>query len=205
MIQYRALSEHELCRGLFRDFIRHQVVTKCWRKEHNEWLIKDAPFIDNWTESDYDFLVSCLKHTLSAGGFVYAAFCGNALKGFVSVESGLFGGAQKYLDLTSLHVSEDMRGSASGRPFSVRQRTGQRKTGRKSCISPPIPPWKPRHFIKKWDVLTPKAISRNTLKQSLLTGSWNAGCRTQFLIGLIQIRFYFRCRRKRRNPIWHPF
>ena len=54
MIQYRALSEHELC----RDFIRHQVVTKCWRKEHNEWLIKDAPFIDNWTESDYDFLVS---------------------------------------------------------------------------------------------------------------------------------------------------
>ncbi len=129
MIQYRTLSEHEPCRDLFRDFIRHQVVTKCWRKEHNEWLIKDAPFIDNWTESDYDFLVSCLKHTLSAGGFVYAAFCGNALKGFVSVESGLFGGAQKYLDLTSLHVSKDMRGSGIGTALFCAAKDWAKKNG----------------------------------------------------------------------------
>ena len=33
----------------------------------------------------------------------------NELKGFVSVESELFGGRHKYLDLSSIHVSEDMR------------------------------------------------------------------------------------------------
>ena len=114
MIHYRALSEQELCRELFQDFIRHQTVTKCWRKENSGWVIKGAPFIDDWTESDYDFLISCLKNTVSSGGFVYAAFSGRSLKGFASVEAGLFGSRHQYLDLTSLHVSEDLRGSGIG-------------------------------------------------------------------------------------------
>ena len=46
---------------------------------------------------------------------VYAAFCGKALKGFVSVEAELFGSGKQYLDLTSLHVSGDLRGRGIGR------------------------------------------------------------------------------------------
>ena len=37
------------------------------------------------------------------------------LKGFVSVEPQLFGGNHKYMDLTSIHVSADMRGAGIGR------------------------------------------------------------------------------------------
>lgn len=114
MFQYKTLSADELTLELFNDFIRHQVVTKCWRKENNQWIIKDAPFIDNWNKEDYQFLVSCLKNTIITGGFVYAAFYCGRLKGFVSVESGVFGGEQKYLDLSSIHVSEDMRGRGIG-------------------------------------------------------------------------------------------
>ncbi len=109
MIQYRCLCENEICRELFKDFIRHQKVTNCWRRENGKWIIKEAPFIDDWTEKDYQFLVSCLKNTVSSGGFVYGAFYNGMLKGFVSVESGLSGGEQRYLDLSSLHVSEDLR------------------------------------------------------------------------------------------------
>lgn len=117
MIQYRNLNAEEINRELFQNFIRHQVVTKCWRREKGEWIIKDAPFIDDWTEEDYKILIDCLKHTVLSGGFVYAAFDGNnenKLKGFVSVEAELFGGEQKYLDLSSIHVSEDMRGGGIG-------------------------------------------------------------------------------------------
>lgn len=114
MIQYRVLHPHELCRDLFRNFIRHQDVTKCWRRENNEWVIRDDPFIDDWSEADYETLISCLKNTLATDGFVYAAFDGKLLKGFVSVESGLFGGEQHYLDLSSIHVSEDMRNKGIG-------------------------------------------------------------------------------------------
>ena len=114
MIQYRNLYTDEICRELFKDFILHQVVTKCRRKENDKWVIKDAPFIDDWSEEDYKILILCLKNTVLSGGFVYAAFDENRLKGFVSVESELFGGEQKYLDLSSIHVSEDMRGRGVG-------------------------------------------------------------------------------------------
>lgn len=104
MTEYRRLSEDEICQELFNGFIRRQEVTKCWRKINGEWIIKDDPFIDDWTEEDYAFLVSCLKNTVSTGGFVYAAFYNGVLKGFVFVEAGLSGGKQKYLDLSSIHV-----------------------------------------------------------------------------------------------------
>lgn len=129
MIQYRNLSAEEINRELFKDFIRHQVVTKCWRKVNNEWVIKDDPFIDNWGEEEYKMLVSCLQHTLTSGGFVYAAFYRDTLKGFVSVEPNLFGDKQNYLDLSSIHVSEDMRGNGIGTTLFLAAKEWAKKQG----------------------------------------------------------------------------
>ena len=114
MICYRELCENEICPELFREFIRRQEVKKCWRKEDGKWVIRETPFIDDWSEKDYRFLAACLKNTVTTGGFVYAAFCDNALKGFASVEAAFLEGEGKYLDLTSLHVSADMRGGGIG-------------------------------------------------------------------------------------------
>ena len=136
MVQYRKLCAEEIHRELFRDFIRRQKVEKCWRREGNQWVIKDDPFIDDWTDSDYQFLVKCLKNTLDTGGFVCGAFCGGSLKGFVSVEPGLFGGEQKYLDLSSIHVSEDMRGNGIGKAlFSAAKKWAGEQGARKLYIS----------------------------------------------------------------------
>lgn len=85
-IIYKNLQENEISRELFRHFVRHQTVVKCRRKENGKWIIKDDPFIDDWSEADYKFLVSCLRNTAATGGLVYAAFCEGVLKGFVSVE-----------------------------------------------------------------------------------------------------------------------
>ena len=90
MIQYRDVSQEELCPALFAAFTRRQNVTKCWRREHGAWVIKDAPFLDDWSAEDVQTLTACLKNTLATGGFVHAAFVDGALKGFVSVESALF-------------------------------------------------------------------------------------------------------------------
>lgn len=114
-IWYRQLEAGDLCRPLFHGFIRHQKVTKCRRKEEGRWVIRDDPFIDDWTEEDYQMLIKYLTNTVNTGGFVYAGFCGDVLKGFVSVESTVFGGGNKYLDLSSIHVSEDMRRKGMGR------------------------------------------------------------------------------------------
>lgn len=129
MIQYRELSEKEIDRDLFRPFIRHQEVTKCWRKVEGEWVIRDDPFVDDWSDEDYRTLVSCLRNTAATGGLVYAAFCGGALKGFVSVEPGLFGARQDYMDLSSIHISEDMRGQGIGRQLFLAAREWAGKKG----------------------------------------------------------------------------
>ena len=129
MMQYRNLEKDEINRELFRCFVRHQNVTKCWRKVEGVWVIKDAPFVDDWTEADYQILVSCLKNTAVTGGFVYGAFCDGMLKGFVSVESRLFGAKQDYMDLSSIHISEDMRGQGIGRQLFLAAKDWARRKG----------------------------------------------------------------------------
>lgn len=136
MIQYRTIGTDEICRELFKDFIRRQKVTKCWRRVNGEWVIKDDPFIDDWTEEEYGELVSLLRRTLDRGGFVYGAFCDNLLKGFVSVEAGLFCPEQRYLDLSSIHVSEDMRGRGIGKAlFLAAKKWAKSKGAAKLYIS----------------------------------------------------------------------
>lgn len=114
MIEYRILRESEIDRELFQSFIRRQVVTKCWRREEEKWIIKDAPFIDDWTEEDYKVLIACLKHTVSTEGVVFGAFADKELKGFAAVLPEIFGGENQYMDLAAIHVSGDMRGCGMG-------------------------------------------------------------------------------------------
>ncbi len=136
LLQYRALCAEEICRTLFKDFIRHQIVTKCWRKENGKWIIKDAPFIDDWSERDYQILISCLKNTIVSDGFVYAAFYDEKLKGFVSVEPEIFAGEQGYCDLSSIHISEDMRNRGIGRTlFLAAKEWAKQKGAKKLYIS----------------------------------------------------------------------
>ena len=135
-MKYRSLQEHEINRELFRDFIRRQVVTKCWRKEKGEWVIKDAPFIDDWTEQDYQVLIECLKGTAASGGLVYGAFYEGRLKGFIAVLPEIFGGENKYIDLAAIHVSQDMRGTGIGTVlFKEAKRWAKEKGAEKLYIS----------------------------------------------------------------------
>ncbi len=114
MIEYRIIQEQEIDRGLFGAFIRRQVVDQCLRRENGAWVVRSDPFLDDWTEEDYQTLIRCLRHTVGTGGFVLGAFSEGELKGFVSVEPGFFGGENRYQDLSALHVSEDMRREGIG-------------------------------------------------------------------------------------------
>ena len=135
-MEYRSLQENEINRELFRDFIRRQVVTKCWRKEKGEWVIKNAPFIDDWTEQDYQVLIECLKGTAASGGLVYGAFYEGRLKGFIAVLPEIFGGENKYIDLAAIHVSQDMRGTGIGTVlFKEAKRWAKEKGAEKLYIS----------------------------------------------------------------------
>lgn len=113
-IVLRQLAEREIRPELFAAFIRRQVVEKCWRMVEGHWRIVDAPFIDDWTEDQFRFGIECLQKTVRTGGLVLGAFLDEALKGFVSVEPDFIGTDSQYLDLSSIHVSADMRRKGIG-------------------------------------------------------------------------------------------
>ncbi len=136
MINYRELSADEVNIHLFHAFQRRQVVTDCWRKEDGKWVVKSDPFIDDWGEKDYEELKACLKNTIATGGLVYGAFADGELKGFVSVEGAPMGSALQYMDLSSIHVSQDMRRQGIGRElFSAAKRFAREKNAKKLYIS----------------------------------------------------------------------
>jgi len=113
---YRKLNCGEITRELFLFFERHQEVTQCWRKTDGQWGIRDISFTEQWDEEDFAALVRCLRNTLSTGGAVFGAFDDTGrLKGFSSVEGEAFGTFSRYLDLSCLHVSEEMRGRGTGK------------------------------------------------------------------------------------------
>lgn len=131
MISYKILYENDINRSLFNNFIRRQTVVKCLRKEQERWIIKDAPFTDDWSETDYQQLISHLKILLRSNGFVCGAFYQGVLKGFVSVDADWFWGYGEYLDLTNLHVSEDMRRTGIGRILFLTAAEWAKKQGAK--------------------------------------------------------------------------
>ena len=113
-IIYQHLSQQQIGPALFTGFDRWQNVTRCWRKENGSWVLRDIAFIDDWNEEEYTYLYDCLKNTLNTGGDVIAALEGNRLLGFASVENQPFGPQDEYLQLSSLHVSNGMRGRGIG-------------------------------------------------------------------------------------------
>ncbi len=171
-MKYRSLQEHEINRELFRDFIRRQVVTKCWRRENGEWLIKDAPFIDDWTEQDYEVLIECLKRTVRTGGLVYGAFYEEKLKGFAAVLPEIFGRENKYIDLAAIHVSQDMRGTGIGTVLFKEAKRWAKEKVRRNFIFLLTPLWKARRFINAWAALRRYGTKRSMWKKSRLTVSW---------------------------------
>ena len=115
MIEYREISKTQLTSELFQDFERLQIVDLCLRNIHGTWVPVHAPFTDQWSQKDYEVLVSCLRNTLDCSGVVYGAFSDGKLKGFASVEGPPIGSRGQYRDLTCLHVSRELRGRGIGK------------------------------------------------------------------------------------------
>lgn len=114
-ITIQEIQEKDLKIELFSDFNRFQDVKKAWRKEAGEWVLKDICFQEHWSGEDYLYLIECLKGTIAKKGKVYGAFENKKLVGFASVEREPFGSGKQYVQLTSLHVTFEKRGTGIGK------------------------------------------------------------------------------------------
>lgn len=158
-IVFRQLAETEMNRELFSAFIRRQVVEKCWRKVDGHWKIIDAPFIDDWTQEQFNFGIECLQKTARTGGFLLGAFINGELKGFVSVEPEFMGTDSQYLDLSSIHVSADMRRMGIGAQLFENAKNWARKRGARKLYISSHPAVESQSFYKKMGCVDAQYIS----------------------------------------------
>ena len=131
-IIYRPLVATDARDDLLSGFVRRQIVTYCRRRIDGEWRVVDAPFVDDWTAADRQRKLRQIRECIALGGFVAGALvCGDKpdgnhendirpdsdshtcghdrLVGFVMLEPEPLGSRGQYLDMSSLHVSADLR------------------------------------------------------------------------------------------------
>ncbi|MDD3335523.1 MAG: GNAT family N-acetyltransferase [Eubacteriales bacterium] len=136
MISYKELAVCDMDLSLFAFFDRTQIVNQCWRKVEGQWKILDVPFVDHWSEEEYRQEIQYLQNLICGDGYVVGGFVDGHLKGFASVEPALFGTCVKYMDLSNIHVSRDMRGGGMGRAlFNLAKRWAKDHGAEKLYIS----------------------------------------------------------------------
>jgi GNAT superfamily N-acetyltransferase len=131
-ILYRPIELTDINGELFRRFSRRQVVNDCRRWVDGKWVVRKDPFIDDWTKEDYEWIIDKMHRIIDEGGFLYGAFEGEYLKGFVSVLSEPLGSRRQYLDLFFLFVSEEQRGKGVGKRLFAQARKWAREKGAES-------------------------------------------------------------------------
>lgn len=136
LIIYKELTIDDVDISMFACFDRTQNVTKCWRKIEGEWVIKDIAFVDNWSEEEYREGIDYLRNLIKSNGYVVGAFFDGQLKGFASVEPAVFGTHARYMNLSNIHISQDMRRQGIGKElFALSKKWAQEHGAEKLYIS----------------------------------------------------------------------
>lgn len=113
----RQLTKADFRPDMLKDFDRYQEVKRCWRNVDGEWVLRDNPFIDQWSEAEkQDAITRYLPDCMASGGAVWGAFLPDGrLIGFASLSGRPMGSRGQYRKLVQLHVSNGHRGGGFGK------------------------------------------------------------------------------------------
>ena len=131
-LTFREISATDIVSPLFAGIQRHQHVTRVVARDGStgEWVEQPADYVDDWDAETIRSLTPYVRNTADTGGLVLGAFDDeDVLVAFVTAESDPMGAAGDYLELTALHVSEELRGRHIGRQLFLRAAHWARERG----------------------------------------------------------------------------
>ncbi len=114
-ITYQRLGGDLIPEDLLDSFNRYQQVTRSWRKENNQWVLKDNPYVEDWDLDKKRNVTRELSDCAGHGGVVFGAFCGGKLVGFATLASRFFGSSARTLEMPMIEVSFEYRHHGIGR------------------------------------------------------------------------------------------
>lgn len=115
-ITYVFLTENNFNEDSLDDFLRHQVVKECWRKNsNNEYVLVTNEYVEDWDLYKRKEVAREILHKIAGKGFAYGAFCEEKVVGYILVSNEFFGSSDQYLELLLYHVSEPYRRRGIGK------------------------------------------------------------------------------------------
>lgn len=111
------------------DFIRHQVVSECWRKIDGEWKLLPIEFTEDWGPEKCREEAAGLLDRINRDLVAFAAVENDKITGYITVVTERIGSRKQYLQLEAFEVSEPYRGRGIGRQLFTKACEKAKETG----------------------------------------------------------------------------
>lgn len=123
------LTEENFNQHSLDDFIRHQVVTECWRNVNGEWKLFPIAFTEEWSLEKCREEALAIANNLHGDMIDYGAFEGGRLLGYITVGTEKIGKEKQYVQLVTFQVSEPFRGMGVGKKLFEKACQAARESG----------------------------------------------------------------------------
>ena len=97
------------------DFIRHQVVSECWRNIDGEWKLLPVAFTEDWDLEKCREEAAEITDRVNRDLIAFAAVENDKIAGYITVVTKRIGSRKQYLQLEAFEVSEPYRGRGIGK------------------------------------------------------------------------------------------
>ena len=97
------------------DFIRHQVVSECWRNIDGEWKLLPIAFTEDWGLEKCREEAAEIIDRINRDLIAFIAVENNKIVGYITVVTKRIGCRKQYLQLEAFEVSEPYRGRGIGK------------------------------------------------------------------------------------------
>ena len=136
-ITYLFLTEKNFNENSLDDFLRHQEVKECWRKNSNhEYVLVPTKYVEDWDLNKRKEVAREILNKIAGKGFAYGAFYEGKVVGYILISNEFFGGSNQYMELLLYHVSEPYRRRGIGKKlFELACKTAKEIGAKKLYIS----------------------------------------------------------------------
>jgi N-acetylglutamate synthase-like GNAT family acetyltransferase len=114
-IKFEELKISDVNENMLDHYSRYQEVKKCYRKENDNWILKDIAFIENWDKNKIEQVINEFPKIINDGGYVFGAYDNNKLIGFATLINRKFGSKNQYIQLDNMQVSFGYRNKGIGK------------------------------------------------------------------------------------------
>lgn len=167
-VEIKLITMQDLTDDFLLTFQRYQETHKVLVEIDNRLFEKNDSFIDDWDTVKKVAIVQELRTSLTAGGIVLGVYENQNLIGFANIEPTRFGPQMEYVELSYIHVSQEIRGKGIGKKlFEVCCEMGCQLGGQKLYIAA-HPSIESQLFYKKMGCTLASHIEKDILSKEPL-------------------------------------